>query len=315
MKSFNNILYVPSDIDDSMRWGLPLALRLASGKSSTLTVLYLYPEFPEKHKPLQSRFLAFVEDELQRSITTALQMQGISAGEVNYRVVFRELSGTPPAISVIRMVLQERYDLVIKDAEPVEGGRGFKGTDMTLLRKCPSPVWLARKASDAVLPFRLSVAIDPESRDQGEQELSLRILRTAGALADKLQGDLSVVSCWEYEFERLLRYKAWVNISTEELNRNVEDIRRELFIELQRLVKASGIPVGYRIHHMRGRPEDLIPAFTQQERTDLLIMGSVARTGIPGFLIGNTAENIFEKTSCSLLALKPEGFVSPVRQE
>lgn len=42
-------------------------------------------------------------------------------------------------------------------------------------------------------------------------------------------------------------------------------------------------------------------------------MGTVARTGIPGFIIGNTAENILQKIDCSLLALKPLGFVSPVK--
>jgi nucleotide-binding universal stress UspA family protein len=42
-------------------------------------------------------------------------------------------------------------------------------------------------------------------------------------------------------------------------------------------------------------------------------MGTVARTGISGFIIGNTAENILQKIDCSLLALKPQGFVSPVK--
>ncbi|HRE31359.1 MAG TPA: universal stress protein, partial [Candidatus Berkiella sp.] len=34
---------------------------------------------------------------------------------------------------------------------------------------------------------------------------------------------------------------------------------------------------------------------------------------IPGFIIGNTAENVLQKISCSLLALKPNGFISPVK--
>ena len=41
-------------------------------------------------------------------------------------------------------------------------------------------------------------------------------------------------------------------------------------------------------------------------------MGTVARSGIPGFLIGNTAEDIVQKLTCSLVALKPNDFVSPV---
>jgi universal stress protein E len=34
---------------------------------------------------------------------------------------------------------------------------------------------------------------------------------------------------------------------------------------------------------------------------------------IAGFVIGNTAENVLRELRCSLLALKPNGFVSPVR--
>lgn len=41
-------------------------------------------------------------------------------------------------------------------------------------------------------------------------------------------------------------------------------------------------------------------------------MGTVARTGIPGFIIGNTSEAVLYQLECSVLALKPPGFVCPV---
>jgi hypothetical protein len=41
-------------------------------------------------------------------------------------------------------------------------------------------------------------------------------------------------------------------------------------------------------------------------------MGTVCRTGAAGFLIGNTAETILADVTCSILALKPEGFISPI---
>jgi nucleotide-binding universal stress UspA family protein len=41
-------------------------------------------------------------------------------------------------------------------------------------------------------------------------------------------------------------------------------------------------------------------------------MGTVARTGIRGFFMGNTAETILEQLNCSVLAIKPPGFVTPV---
>jgi nucleotide-binding universal stress UspA family protein len=60
-------------------------------------------------------------------------------------------------------------------------------------------------------------------------------------------------------------------------------------------------------------PDQSIPDFIDQNDIDILVMGTVARTGIYSFVIGNTAENILQKLSCSLLALKPKGFVSPVK--
>ena len=49
------------------------------------------------------------------------------------------------------------------------------------------------------------------------------------------------------------------------------------------------------------------------EGIDLVVMGTVARSGIAGMLIGNTAERVLRKLPCSVLAVKPEGFTSPVR--
>ena len=45
----------------------------------------------------------------------------------------------------------------------------------------------------------------------------------------------------------------------------------------------------------------------------LLVMGTLCRTGIPGFFIGNTAETILNQVDCSVLTVKPKGFVSPVK--
>jgi nucleotide-binding universal stress UspA family protein len=59
----------------------------------------------------------------------------------------------------------------------------------------------------------------------------------------------------------------------------------------------------------------VITSLTAKKRIDLIVMGTVGRTGIPGFLIGNTAETVLRQVNCSVLAVKPEGFVTPVKIE
>ncbi len=67
-----------------------------------------------------------------------------------------------------------------------------------------------------------------------------------------------------------------------------------------------------QIHLVKGNPCKEISLLASKDNVDLIVMGSVARTGIPGFIIGNTAESILGQVKCSVLVVKPDGFVSPV---
>ena len=55
-----------------------------------------------------------------------------------------------------------------------------------------------------------------------------------------------------------------------------------------------------------------ISSLSEAVSADLIVMGTVGRTGIPGLIIGNTAENVLQTTRASVLAVKSDGFVSPV---
>jgi nucleotide-binding universal stress UspA family protein len=63
---------------------------------------------------------------------------------------------------------------------------------------------------------------------------------------------------------------------------------------------------------LQGYAEQLIPQQVEKTEADLLVIGSVARTGIQGFIMGNTAEEVLSNVKCDVLTLKPDGFVSPV---
>ncbi|NMV12061.1 universal stress protein, partial [Vibrio parahaemolyticus] len=82
---------------------------------------------------------------------------------------------------------------------------------------------------------------------------------------------------------------------------------------LQQLLEESGITGEIVIHHLHGKPDEKIPDYVESIEVDVLVMGTLARTGISGYVIGNTAENILQSINCSLVALKPDGFVSPIQ--
>jgi nucleotide-binding universal stress UspA family protein len=71
-------------------------------------------------------------------------------------------------------------------------------------------------------------------------------------------------------------------------------------------------PAAARVDLIKGEPAEVLERFVAEHGIDLIVMGTVARAGVPGLLIGNTAEAVVPRVRCSVLTVKPEGFVSPL---
>ncbi len=66
------------------------------------------------------------------------------------------------------------------------------------------------------------------------------------------------------------------------------------------------------VHLLNGDTTVVISELAEHKNIDLIVVGTISRTGIPGRLMGNTAERLLDRVECSILAIKPEGYVSPV---
>jgi nucleotide-binding universal stress UspA family protein len=125
--------------------------------------------------------------------------------------------------------------------------------------------------------------------------------------------DLHVIQVWNIENEGHLGAPGFMDGKT--LRRLRDETRNDLGQRLEHLMQEidrDGIGT-VRTHLERGDdPAESIVELTQKQEVDLLVMGTVCRTGLSGFLIGNTAEEVLGAVDCSVLTVKPEGFVSPV---
>lgn len=302
MNGFQNILFVITERLGSKQ-ALQKAADLARENSGKLSVLVIYTAFPGALSAAEEKY----KDVIARETEAALDECGAPEGTP---VSFA--TKTPHAVTIIKQVLSARHDLVIKEAEPPNSkqARGFRSLDMNLLRKCPCRVWLHR---DSEAADRILVAIDPVSEGKEGHNLSLDLLKTGRYLSQFLGREMAVISCWRLEDEELLRNSALINMKKAEVDALVEETRAQHLEALEALIAESGIGAEHEILHEKGKPQDIIPAYVDQQQVSLIVMGTVARTGIPGFIIGNTAENIVQELSCSMLAAKPDGFVSPVK--
>lgn len=310
MRHFHNLLYVCHGTADETE-GLKQALSLARNNEAPLKVLVVCPSFPKDLLTHQEQYDKGLLQQTEDTLRGAKEAVKLEQGSVD--VTIELAHDQTPGTRIIQEVLRHGHDLVIKEAQAHEKGAGFKALDMDLLRKCPVPVWLCQPISQPRQEITVAVAIDPESAEAAAQDLNLRLLEVARSLADSCSGALHIVSCWDYAYESYLRGNMWMKIADEELNAKVEEAKHNHLEQLNQTIGKAGISGQQSIHHLRGQADTLIPAFVRDHPIDILVMGTVARTGISGFLIGNTAENIVQQLTCSLMALKPKGFVSPVK--
>ena len=226
-------------------------------------------------------------------------------------------------LEVIGSVLRHEHDLVIKAADdPDWTDRLFGSDDMHLLRKCPCPVQLEKPGPPAS-PGCIMAAVDfdPFDPDATQIQLNQRILELASTEALLTGAELHVLHVWNAPAEGLLQ--RWspdpVAARSEYLGSlharhrdHFEQMRQELHARLQAQDGSDVVP---RFHLLQGSPVTILPRQARELNADLVVMGTLARTGISGLFMGNTAEAVLDQLGCSVLAIKPAGFRSPVRVE
>ncbi|CAH0535893.1 universal stress protein [Vibrio marisflavi] len=310
MKRFENILFATQGLP-SKSDALDQSIRLAASDNVNVSGLIAFPTFPNELQQYQQNFQATLQNNLQQDIDSYRHQNNLTEQQAPFP--FAVKSSEQPAICIIKEAMNNNIDLLIKEAEPIkEGGEGFKAVDMTLLRKCPCAVWLHRPTEKPQTKRRVAVAVDPENTDEQQRALSLRLLELSRSIADSCDSHLHIISCWEYYLEHYLDNHAWIHVEDKQLSQELEKAKDNHHQALQALIAESGVAGDYVIHHLHGKPDDAIPKSVEESEIDVLVMGTIARTGISGFVIGNTAENILQAINCSLVALKPEGFMSPV---
>jgi len=305
VQGFKRIL-VALGADRTSSGALERARALAMENQAHITLALVEADVPALSRMFLPARIAEWEKIVMKENAARLEERAASLRSDNIEVSTRVLKGSEP-IELIRLVLRENQDLVLKDF-PANNEGGLAGGDLRLLRKCPCPVWMVKSDGKETIK-RILAAVDPQPGDVERNALNIRLVELAVALAQAHAAELHVVHAWSVAGASTL--DRW--LSPEEADRYVDTVRDgvgKVFDELIRDV--PGAAALARTHMVHGTPETAIPHMVQEEGIDLVVMGTVARTGVPGLLIGNTAEKVLPRISCSILAVKPEHFVSPV---
>ena len=286
--------------------GNPAAIRKISAaverNGAELTVMGVVEEPSTFHRLLdRPRLDSSIRDAEQRNLVERLGSYCEELGLEDAHQLIR--SGIPP-LAIVKQAIAGHHDLVVVTTDD---DRHDHATVKRLLRKCPCPVWVIRPTRAKVQ--RILAAVNPSPAERG---LNREILGSALAMHDLFGGELHAVHTWRLDGESTLRNSAFLHTPPEEVDRLVDEERRLHGLAFDKLIEDGGGEAPWRTHLIEGSPADAIPDMMKRKRINLLVMGTVARTGIAGLLVGNTAEQLIDDVRCSVIAVKPPGFVSPV---
>jgi nucleotide-binding universal stress UspA family protein len=306
MNRFKNILFV-SDQPGTESKSLRNSLALANANNASLTVMDVIEPMVWSAEN-QARFGTDLSTILRDRRLDELAV--MTNPHCNDQLMIRtNVAIGTPFLEIIRAVLRNRFDLVIKSAEKTQGAlsTALGPNDQHLVRKCPCPVWIDR--DDTTHPYRrILAAVDP----LGDEDKGLSRMILDLAFSIEPEAEVHIVHGWRMPGENSLR-SGRARLSYVKLELLLEDEQNMHADALSGLLAHYGRTISDdHVHFEKSEATPLIARLAKELPADLVVTGTVGRTGIPGFFIGNTAESLMQVLSLPVLAVKPAGFVSPV---
>jgi nucleotide-binding universal stress UspA family protein len=187
--------------------------------------------------------------------------------------------------------------IIIGGGNVVDGGQFFLGTTAgRLRRKSAKPVWIVRPGAAPEIK-KILCPVD-------FSEASARALKNAIHLARKFRGQLTVLSVIQ---SLASYYDEPVDLAADPKDAGAKSRLREFDKFLK---KFDFEDVNWIKKMTRGKPHDEILRIARENSTDLLVMGSVGRTGVSRILIGGVARKVAQRMPCSIITVRSE---DPIR--
>lgn len=175
-------------------------------------------------------------------------------------------------------------------------------SDWALLRESPCPVLLMHDNSSWA-NRRVLAAINLGTQDKAHQRLNEKIIAMANSFRDEYGADVHFVNSVPREQiahrdtsgdDDLMFFTVPGDFA--KTTTHAPEVTEELLLQHCATDQAH-------VHIDRGDPVENLLLEAEKLDVDLIIVGTIARTGMKGRIIGNTAEKLLDKVKCDLLTL------------
>ncbi|MBU3020880.1 universal stress protein [Aestuariibacter sp. A3R04] len=318
---FSNILCILHDTHDQDPL-IAQAMHVARVHQASLTVMLSLDALPPNAQMVMQSF-EYLESQstMAQSAQTWLDTKIAQWGDelpIMGVVAIGELF-----LEAVKYVVTHNIDLVIKRSQHGILNNLTGSDDRHMLRKCPCPVWIVQQKKEKKYS-QIVAAVDvnyhyPTHEIAIRKQLALDILNYAAHIALLEHAQLHIVHVYDSVPENILR-NGFISVNENVLQQNLQAIHEERETEIMRLLGILQLDIGeeqYKqlapcLHLIKGYPRREIAKTSKQCQADAVVMGTLSRLGVPGYIMGGTAEETIVQLDCAVIGLKPEGFVTPV---
>lgn len=295
MKSLDKILVVmDKPKHEQIAFRRAMTLHKDAGARLDLRAFAYHPMF-DQADVFETRQRHAIKKEIMRQRTEWLRGQVLDAGGVFEDLTLKTIWSKNIAQWVSDEARKGDYDLVIKTAHRSRSAT-HTPLDWVLLRDCPSPLLLAVEPR---WPKKTKViaALDLNRDDAAHRLLNTKVLDAAQQIADLHNGTVHCV--YAIEVSQVL-----ADLDLISPRKIAKEARERATVMLTELTAPYDIPKS-RIHMPLGKVGSAVNSVASKIKADLMVMGTTARKGVKGMVIGNSAERVLMKARGDLLALKP----------
>lgn len=309
MHAIKNIV-VGVDYSEHAKTALRQAARLAKAHGATVHAIHVVESFAmadmsEAMSKTLEQISAHFVGVATKYVTRTAGEAGFAPGEVKIKV---EVGMPVPAIA--RLAASVHADLLIvgRIGSTTEA-KGAGGLAVQCVRAIPTRVLVLKQ--DASGPFRRIVAATDFS------EFARLAVAEAARFAKADGAELHVVHVRRPEIaaplgDPLLTPPVWLGDQAE-LDAAADRLaRRKVEAEVvPHDAMVRGLKVMCAVHTHANAGLGLLE-YAEGVKADLLVMGTLGRTGLKKLLLGSTAERVLRTGACSMLAIKAVGYPGEV---
>ena len=288
-------LLVATDFSRGAEYAVARAVRLPLATRATVQLLHVLPDDMQRKTRSRVEEKAWLELKQTASAATGVAQ---AAGNPQLVIIPKVVYGQA-YIEVIRNARTSSADLVVIGRH---GRRGIRdlligSTAIRVIRKGDIPVLLVnRKPLKTYL--RPLVAIGLEDTSRAVLELARRVL-------DPALASIPVVHAYWPPFEGAVL----ATLTPKEVPEYHRGFKRKADSDLKQIL-ASFTDPGFRWRAVvrRGDPRSVVLDEAVHRRSDLIVVGTHARSGLSHALLGSVAEWLIRGARCDVLVARPSRF-------